>query len=135
MKYKIIVRIICTIFAMCLMVSLYSCNQSKICIKEKSFYSEFKVQDGKVYIYCTLYIDNLTGAEKNIAVQAFFKQDVKNGLLKDALVDGYLIEGNTKCLKLKEGENRFDVVFIGEHAGQHVKHDRNLPDIKITELD
>ena len=50
------------------------------------------------------------------------------------MVDGYLIDGETKTFQLKNGENQLDIVFIGLHAGGKQKHDRTLPDIEIIKV-
>lgn len=117
--------------AVCVMFSLCSCHQKNIYIKEESFYSDFKVENGKVYIYCRILIENLTGTEKEVALEASFENDVKNGLLKEAILKGYSINEGTKIFRLQKGENQFNVVFVGEHAGGNQKHDRALPNIKI----
>ena len=132
MKCKSIIlllSIMCTILCLC------SCQQKNVHInKEKSFFSDYKVEDGKVYIYCSLVIENPTEAEINVALQACFSDDVKNGLLQESMVDGYLIDGETKTFQLKNGENQLDIVFIGLHAGGKQKHDRTLPDIEIIKV-
>lgn len=133
MKCKYITFFICFICIICMMICMCSCKKKNICIREDSFFSSFKVQDEKVYIYCTLFIDNPTEAEKSIALQALLENDVENGLLKEALIDAYSIDENTKHFQLQKGENRLEVVFIGEHAGGYKKHDRALPVIKILE--
>ncbi len=117
----------------CMMLCLCCCGQENFRIKEESYFSDFKIEEGKVYFNCVLVVDNLTGKEKNVILKASFEDDVKNGLLKETLLDGYATDGSTKDFELQKGENRFDVVFIGEHAGGTQKNDRTLPDIKIEE--
>lgn len=136
MKCNLVMLFICIVCAIGVVFCLYSCQQKNVDIKigEKSFFSSFNVKDGKVYIYCTLYIENLAGEEKNVQLKALLKNDVKNGLLKEALIDGYSIDETTQCFQLQKGENCLEVVFIGEHAGGEQKYDRTLPDIKIIEI-
>ena len=102
--------------------------------EEKSFFSDFKIENNKVYIYCTLFIENKSDTEKVISLKASFEKDVETGLLKEALVSGYSLDESTQEFQLKKGENQLDVVFVGEYAGVDKKHDRLLPDIEIAEI-
>ena len=120
----------------CMALSLFSCRS--LCIKldeADSFFSDFKVEDDKVYIYCTLFIENQSDIEKNVALKASLDNDAKNGLLKEAVIDGYSVDGSTKTFKLQKGENQIDVVFIGDYAGTEERIDRLLPDIEIIEME
>lgn len=120
----------------CMALSLFSCQSSYIKLdKEDSFFSDFKVEDDKVYIYCTLFIENQSDIEKNVVLKASLDNDAKNGLLKEAVIDGYSVDRSTKTFKLKAGENQIDVVFIGDYAGNEEKIDRLLPDIEIIEIE
>ena len=120
----------------CMALSLFSCQSSYIKLdKEDSFFSDFKVEEDKVYIYCTLFIENQSDIEKNVVLKASLDNDAKNGLLKEAVIDGYSVDGSTKTFKLKAGENQIDVVFIGDYAGNEEKIDRLLPDIEIIEIE
>ena len=138
MKYKYVLSFMCVV---CMMLNLFSCRQvnktqENIYIKqEQSFYSDFKVDDGKVYVYCTLLINNTTGNEMNISLVAFLDDDVKNGLLKESKLDGYSLDLKANTFQLQKGENQLDVVFVGEHAGGYKKHDRALPNIEIVEME
>ena len=120
----------------CMALSLFSCQSSYIKLdKEDSFFSDFKVEDDKVYIYCTLFIENQSDIEKNVVLKASLDNDAKNGLLKEAVIDGYSVDRSTKTFKLKAGENQIDVVFNGDYAGNEEKIDRLLPDIEIIEIE
>lgn len=134
MKNKLII-----LFAFIMFVTglcLNSCCKDKIYInKEESFYSDFKVLDGKVYVYCSLVIENSTGIEKNVSIKAFLKNDAKNGLLKEEIIEGFSIEENTKIFRLQKDINRIDVVFIGDFAGEYKKYDRTLPNITIEVME
>ena len=118
----------------CMMLSLFSCQVKDIKLnEEKSFFSDFKIENNKVYIYCTLFIENKSDTEKVISLKASFEKDVEIGLLKEALVSGYSLDESTQEFQLKKGENQLAVVFVGEYAGVDKKNDRLLPDIEITE--
>ena len=120
----------------CMMLSLISCQTKDIKLnEEKSYFSDFKIENDKVYIYCTLFIENKSDTEKVISLKASFEKDVENGLLKEALVSGYSLDESTQEFKLQKGENQLDVAFIGKHAGIDKKHDRLLPNIEITEIE
>ena len=123
------------LFVLCMVLSLFSCQAKEIELnEEKSYFSDFKIENGKVYIYCTLFIENKSDTEKVISLKASFEKDVEIGLLKEALVSGYSLDESTQEFQLKKGENQLDVVFVGESAGADQKHDRLLPDIEITEI-
>ena len=120
----------------CMMLSLFSCQAKNVKLNEgKSYFSDFKMENDKVYIYCTLFIENKSDTEKVISLNASFEKDVELGLLKEALVSGYSLDESTQEFKLQKGENQLDVAFIGKYAGVNKKHDRLLPDIEITEIE
>ena len=119
----------------CMMLSLFSCQAKNVKLNEgKSYFSDFKIENDKVYICCTLFIKNKSDTEKVISLNASFEKDVELGLLKEALVSGYSLDESTQEFQLKKGENQLDVVFVGEYAGVDKKNDRLLPDIEITEI-
>ena len=120
----------------CMMLSLFSCQAKNVKLNEgKSYFSDFKIENDKVYIFCTLFIENKSDAEKVISLKASFEKDVENGLLKEVLVSGYSLDEGTQEFKLQKGENQLDVVFIGKYAGADKKYDKLLPDIEITEIE
>ena len=120
----------------CMMLSLISCQTKDIKLnEEKSYFSDFKIENDKVYIYCTLFIENKSDTEKVISLNASFEKDVEIGLLKEVLVSGYSLDESTQEFKLQKGENQVDVIFVGESAGADKKYDRLLPDIEITEIE
>ena len=128
MKSKLLIfsLVMIMVFALC------SCQKKEIRIDaEESFYCDFEVKDDKVLIYCTILIENPTNAEADIMLSANFENDVKSGLLKESPLDGYQSDLETKTFKLVEGDNRVDVVFMGEYAGTYQKHDRLLPEIQL----
>lgn len=128
MKNKLLIfpLVVIIVFALCL------CQKKEIRIDAgESFYSDFEVKDEKVLIYCTILVKNPTKSETNITLSANFDNDVKLGLLKDASLDGYQSDLETKTFNIIKGDNWIDVVFIGEYAGKNQKHDRLLPDIQL----
>lgn len=121
---------------LCSVIGFSSCEQNDVRLNEdKSFFSDFKIENDKVYLYCTLFVENLSETERTVILKASFEADVKNGLLKEALTVGCSLAEGVEEFRLQKGENQIDVVFIGEHAGGDQKHDRRLPDIMIEELE
>lgn len=117
----------------CLFLS--SCKQADIYLnEEESFYSNFKVENDKVYIYCNVLIENPKKDNAQITLEGTFGNDVKNGLLKEATLQGYSIDCETSTFELVKGDNIIEVVFIGEYGGNYQKHDKLLPQINIKEL-
>ena len=100
----------------------------------ESFYSDFEIKEEKVYIYCSLLIENKDDCEKKVELEALFEQDKLNGLLKDDPLQGFASDCETTQFDLVKGSNRIEVVFIGEHGGANEKHDRKLPQIQIIEV-
>ena len=129
-------KILAFLCILCMMLSLFSCQVKEIKLnEEKSYFSDFKIENDKVYIYCTLFIENKSDAEKVISLNASFEKDVENGLLKEALISGCSLDESTQKFQLQKGENQLDVVFVGEYAGADKKHDRLLPEIEIIEIE
>lgn len=130
-KQKFLILFVLSLIALC----LYSCQKREINIGEKeSFYSDFKIENNKVYIYCDVLIKNPDKDDAKIALSGVFENDVKNGLLKEPLLNGYASDFETTEFNLKNGDNRIEVVFIGDYAGKNQKYDRLLPEIKIIKL-
>ena len=131
MKQKFLIVFVLSFIVLC----LCSCQKRKISIDGKeSFYSSFKIENNKVYIYCDVLIKNPNKDGAKISLSGIFDNDAKNGLLKESLLTGYASDFETTEFNLKNGDNRIKVVFIGEYAGNNQKYDRLLPEIKISEL-
>ena len=133
-------RTICVAVAfaclLCMASCLPACQSRNVQLnEEKSYFSDFKVENDKVYIYCTLFIENSADDEKIIELKATLNDDAENGLLKEAVIDGYSRDEATKNFTLQKGESRIDVVFIGEYAGTDEKLNRLLPDIEIIPIE
>jgi len=116
----------------CMLLCLFSCQSNDINLnKEKSFFSDFEIENDKVYIYCTLFLENQSNSQEVVEIKALFESDAKNGLLKEENLYGYTVDENSKTFTLEQGENQIDIVFIGEYAGTPEKADRLLPEIEI----
>ncbi|MBE7059630.1 MAG: hypothetical protein E7389_02265 [Ruminococcaceae bacterium] len=131
MKQKFLIIFILSFMVLC----FCSCQKKEISVDYKeSFYNSFKIENNKVYIYCSVLIKNPNKDVAKIELSGVFKNDVKNGLLKESLLSGYASDCETTEFNLKNGDNRIEVVFIGNYAGKNQKYDRLLPDINISEL-
>ena len=130
MKQKVLIMIALSFIVLC----LCSCHKREISVDNKeSFCSDFKIENNKVYIYCNVLIKNPNEGSAKIALSGVFENDVKNGLLKEPLLNGYSSDLETAEFKLEKGDNWIEVVFIGDYAGKNQKYDRLLPEIKISE--
>lgn len=119
-----------------MMLCLFSCKSNDVKLnEEKSYFSNFKIENDKVYIYCTLYVENKSVSQKVVEIMALFENDAQNGLLKEDAAVGYSIDKGENKINLYNGENQIDIVFIGEYAGTPQKSDRLLPEIVITEIE
>lgn len=106
-----------------------------------SYFSDFKVNGEKVYIYCKMTITNSSLIDKTFRLNAILKDDVKIGkigkigLLKSDNLKGYNEDLSSDIFTIEKNKyNIFSVVFVGEFAGTYEKHDRNLPEIVITTI-
>lgn len=131
MKQKRLIILVLSFMVLC----FCSCQKREISIDGKeSFYSGFEIENDKVYIYCNVLIKNPNKDVAKIALSGIFENDAKNGLLKETMLTGYASDLETTEFNLENGDNRIEVVFIGDYAGKSQKYDRLLPQIKISEL-
>lgn len=97
-------------------------SKREISIDSKgSFYSGFEIENDKVYIYCNVLIKNPNKDVAKIALSGIFENDAKNGLLKESMLTGYASDLETTEFNLENGDNRIEVVFIGDYAGKKPK--------------
>ena len=130
MRKKILILIAMSFMITC----LCSCNREISIDGKESFYSDFKIDNNKVYIYCNLLIKNPDKTNAKIAISGVFDNDVKSGLLKQSLLSGYTSDLETTEFNLEKGNNWIEVVFVGDYAGRNQKYDRLLPEIRINKL-
>ena len=127
-KIIFFVIVCCGIFSM----NAYSCKSNDVKIDyDKSFFNNFKVIEDKVYINCYIVIFNNSSEEKIIKIKGDFSEDAKNGLVKESELCGYTIENVSESIKLKPGENKLNIVFIGVFGGNYKKNNRLLPQMTI----
>lgn len=114
-------------------------------LSANSYFDRMIIQDGKVYMLCSLEFVNNTDSDWNIDVTAASEEDAENGLLKDSRLKLYIVnaeslsevnEANVEGLLEpagrigidERGTVRYCACFVGEHGGGTQKHDRELPD-------
>ncbi len=115
---------------------LLNASEKVSIVEAQSHFSDFRVENGKVYIDCQVTINNPTNAEKKVNLSANIPDDVKTGLLKAAYVRVTDENGLEKTLVVPARSRKsYDISFVGEYAGTDQKHDRNLPQITIQIID
>lgn len=102
---------------------------------EKSFFSDFDVEEDKVYIECVLCIENNTGKQHKVKFIAESEEDKENGLIKDSKLNGYNEDLETSLFDIEPGENRITVIFVGNYGGVKQKVNRLLPKIYLEICD
>jgi hypothetical protein len=117
-----------------MLMSLASCSRAdQIYVdKSQSYFSDYEVEDDKVFIKCHITIENTFKDEKVVTLSAILPEDVTNGLLKNETAKALKEDGSEmEFVLLPNTSNSFDVVFVGEYAGTNQKANRLLPEIDI----
>ena len=143
LKYYIMI----VIFILCVILSglLSKKNKEAIIIdKEHSYFHDFKIYNGKVYMYCTITLENITDNDLSFSIFAKSYEDKVNGLITNERMKGYEweIDEKTRDMKVtdkkiffinrKQKISELKIVFMGEHGSGYMKDNRNLPDIYIV---
>ena len=124
----------CLLIGLSMIVLLASCKTTaNISVdEENSWFSDYKVEDDKVYINCHIILKNTYDLEKTVNLSARLPEDAANGLLKHEIIKAFNEDGTQAIFVLPPNASKsFDVVFVGEFAGNNQKHDRLLPEILI----
>ncbi len=137
----IVVFILCVI----LLGLLSKKNKEAIIIdKEHSYFHDFKIYNDKVYMYCTITLENITDNDLSFSIFAESYKDKVNGLITNERMKGYEWEIDEKTRDMKVTDKKIffingkqkisglKIVFIGEHGSGNMKDNRNLPDIYIV---
>ena len=104
-------------------------------VNDISFCHDFYVEQNKVYYRCEVTIENSHNSEKVIKLTGFRPRDVDVGLILNQEL--YLTDesGNPCDISLPPNSTkRYEVYFVGDHAGGFTKADRLMPIIEITEI-
>lgn len=130
-KYTIF---LCALICLSMLVALTSCKTTaNISVdEENSYFSDYVIEDDKVYIKCHIILTNTYDAEKTVKLSAKLPDDAANVLLKQEIVKALNEDGSETAFALPPNSTEsYDVVFVGEFAGSKQKQDRHLPEILI----
>ena len=110
-------------------------------IDDSSWYSDYKIQDGLVWLECELTLENHTSEPISGYLTAWFSGDVGT-LVKEKRLPGLpASEAETMdaatlpdpaVLEFAPGRTTLRVVFVGTFAGAAQKEDRLLPQLYWT---
>lgn len=133
----LIVAAICILVAGYMLLQIHNdINNNDIHINyEKSLYSDFHVEEDKVYIECVLCIENDTGKHHKVKFMAESEEDKENGLIKDSKLNGYNEDRETSLFDIEPRENMITVIFVGNYGGVEQKFNRLLPKIHMEICD
>ena len=144
-RLKYYIMIVIFILCVILLGLLSKKNKEAIIIyKEHSYFHDFKIYNGKVYMYCTITLENITDNNLSFSIFAESYKDKVNGLITNERMKGYEweIDEKTRDMKVtdkkiffinrKQKISELKIVFIGEHGSGNMKDNRNLPDIYIV---
>ena len=115
-----------------IMYCLFHDRSSISIVKDKSFFSDYCVEDGIVRIKCYITIRNTYNHEVMYKLVAKSQVDYEQGLLSESTL--FAMDDGGNCLQYTippSSEKSFYVLFSGEYGGTNKKHDRLLPDIEI----
>ena len=144
-RLKYYIMIVIFILCVILLGLLSKKNKEAIIIdKEHSYFHDFKIYNGKVYMYCTITLENITDNNLSFSIFAESYKDKVNGLITNERMKGYEWEIDEKTRDMKVTDKKIffinrkqkisglKIVFIGEHGSGNMKDNRNLPDIYIV---
>ena len=144
-RLKYYIMIVIFILFVILLGLLSKKNKEAIIIdKEHSYFHDFKIYNGKVYMYCTITLENITDNDLLFSIFAESYEDKVNGLITNERMKGYEweIDEKTRDMKVtdkkiffinrKQKISELKIVFIGEHGSEYMKDNRNLPDTYIV---
>ena len=131
------------LFLLCIvfMIFICACSASKDTTRmeqeftidrDRSWFSDFTVSDGKVIIECHICLYNQSDEIRSICLIGDFSEDEKVGLLKEKrLIATHKSSSDQLQFELMPGENDFDVLFVGSSGDNNQKTNRLLPEISV----
>ena len=144
-RLKYYIMIVIFILCVILLGLLSKKNKEAIIIdKEHSYFHDFKIYNDKVYMYCTITLENITDNNLSFSIFAESYKDKVNGLITNERMKGYEweIDEKTRDMKVtdkkiffinrKQKISELKIVFMGEHGSGYMKDNRNLPDTYIV---
>lgn len=133
-KKRIIILALCIIFALFCLYRIYGMDKVKVLRSDSSF-DDFYVEEDKVYIKCHIAIQNSNDVDEYISLAANMEEDAANGLLKSSTIFGYDKAEKRGFMIPANSIKEYECVFIGDFAGTAQKHDRNLPEIDVMQIE
>ena len=102
-------------------------------VLDESYFSEFKIEDGKVLFICSITAENRTNRVTAFSISATADPaDVASGLLKER----EMADKDNKVYYMQPNEKKtFEIVFVGENNGGAVKSNKLLPLLIVKSLD
>ena len=134
----IIVGLLCFIVVLSYFIwHFFSDNEDKVIIlQEKSYLSEYEVINDEVHIYCVVSLYNQGNSAANVKLIGDFSQEVKGGLLVESELEAHFTDLSADYVTI-ESETSMDYVnieFVGKYAGTSQMSSRNLPAIRILNV-
>ena len=133
-RLKYYIMIVIFILCVILLGLLSKKNKEAIIIdKEHSYFHDFKIYNGKVYMYCTITLENITDNNLSFSIFAESYKDKVNGLITNERMKGYEWEIDEKTREIKVTDKKIffinrkqkiselKIVFIGEHGSGRLK--------------
>ena len=120
----IIILLVSVLFSAC-----GNSSQEILLNRDESFFSDFHVEDGFVYLECYISVSNKNKSDIEFEIYVDYADDVKTGLLKEStlFVCENIVDNQIYLINAGATE-KFYCTFVGEYAGTLIKHDRNLPE-------
>ena len=111
-------------------------NEKIEIVVDKSYLSDFVVQDGETKISCILTFKNTSNEDITFSVKAHFTDDFESGLVSDEYVIGICDDTEEDVITIKAGEiiEYKEISFYSKNNGCETKNDRLLPDLTIEEV-
>lgn len=110
-------------------------NEKIEIVVDKSYLSDFVVQDGETKINCVLTFKNTSDKDITFSVKAHFTDDYESGLVSDEYVIGICDDTDEDVITIKAGETieYKGISFSSKNNGCENKNDRLLPELTIEE--
>lgn len=129
-------RIVCCFLLLVLNLVLFARRQAPIVweIPEKSFLSDYCLEDDRVHFLCHLELYNRSLEHVKVGLTGNFEADKKSGLVQEQYLTATGGSGS-KSFILPPGRSVLDVEFVGTYGGSDGKQNRLLPEIHVTVID
>ena len=134
----IIVGLLCVVVGLIYFIwHFFSDNEDNVIIlQEKSYLSEYEVINDEVHIYCVVSLYNQGDSAADIKLIGDFSQEVKGGLLAESELEAYFTDLSADYVTIERGASMdyLNIEFVGKYAGTSQMSSRNLPAIRILNV-